>query len=114
MYEILQIISLSIGIPTATIVLLTTVCKPFREWYFGRKKHNEKKAQEEENKRETDRCLLRNHIVSIYFRHNEEKKMREWEYENLVKLYEQYKKLDGNSFVDKIWEEVQSNWEVIR
>ena len=38
--------------------------------------------------------------------------MRQYEYENFVYLYEAYKALKGNSFIDKIYKEVQE-WEVI-
>lgn len=39
--------------------------------------------------------------------------MPEYEYENLERLYKQYKKLGGNSFVDKVWNEVQE-WKIYR
>lgn len=111
--ETLQVISLMIGIPSALFSLLVMISKSFRDWVFNKKNIEKAKANEEEDRRETDRCLLRNHITSIYFRHCEEKTIMEWEYENLTRLYTQYKKLGGNSFVDKIWNEVQS-WKVIR
>ena len=84
MLQTLQIISLVVGIPSTAIVLLTSVCKPFRAWLFGRYRGQE-----------TDRCLLRDRITEIYYKHYQERRM-------------QYKKLKGNSFVDKIWNEVQT------
>ena len=44
----------------------------------------------------------------IYYKHYQDRRMRLYEYEDLEKLYMQYKKLKGNSFVDKIWDEVQT------
>mgnify|MGYP003297251069 CR=1 FL=1 len=38
--------------------------------------------------------------------------IRQYEYENFVLLYEAYKALKGNSFIDKIYKEVQT-WKVI-
>ncbi len=58
------------------------------------------------------RCLLRSEMLRIYYHHREQGKMRQYEYENFVYLYEAYKELKGNSFIDKIYKEVQE-WEVI-
>lgn len=54
------------------------------------------------------KCLLRSEMLRIYY-HNEEKKvLRQYEYENFEKLYKAYKALRGNSFIDKIWKEIQT------
>ena len=58
------------------------------------------------------KCLLRKDMLDIYYHNKDTKKIRQYEYENFVHLYEAYKSLGGNSFIDKIYEEVQS-WEVI-
>jgi ABC-type lipoprotein release transport system permease subunit len=58
------------------------------------------------------KCQLRSEMLRIYYHHRESKKIRQYEYENFVLLYEAYKALKGNSFIDKIYKEVQS-WEVI-
>ena len=60
---------------------------------------------------EGNRCLLRTQMLEIYYNHSEDKKMRQYQYENFVKLYEAYKALKGNSFIDKIYSEVQT-WEI--
>ena len=57
-------------------------------------------------------CQLRTEMLRIYYRHCETQKIRQYEYENFVLLFEAYKSLKGNSFIDKIYKEVQS-WEVI-
>ncbi len=58
------------------------------------------------------RCLLRSEMLRIYYHHSDAKVIRQYEYENFVLLYEAYKKLRGNSFIDKIYAEVQT-WKVI-
>ena len=58
------------------------------------------------------KCLLRSDMLQIYYHNREQEKIRQYEYENFVMLYEAYKALKGNSFMDKIYKDVQS-WEVI-
>lgn len=58
------------------------------------------------------KCQLRSEMLRIYYRNKESGKIRQYEYENFVMLYEAYKALKGNSFIDKIYKEVQS-WEII-
>ncbi len=58
------------------------------------------------------RCILRTEMLRIYYRHSDDGKIRQYEYENFVKLYGAYKALRGNSFIDKIYKEIQT-WEVI-
>ena len=57
-------------------------------------------------------CQLRSDMLRTYYRHRETETIRQYEYENFVLLYEAYKSLKGNSFIDKIYKEVQT-WEVI-
>ena len=58
------------------------------------------------------KCQLRNEMLQIYYHNREQEKIRQYEYESFVKLYEAYKALNGNSFIDKIYKDVES-WEVI-
>lgn len=58
------------------------------------------------------KCQLRDAMLRIYYHNRERKLIRQYEYENFTFLYEAYKALKGNSFIDKIEEEV-SSWEVI-
>lgn len=53
------------------------------------------------------KCQLRSDMLRIYYHGKEYKKIRQYEYENFVMLYESYKALKGNSFIDRIYEEVQ-------
>ena len=53
------------------------------------------------------RCQLRSEMLRIYYHSRETSKIRQYEYENFVMLYEAYKALKGNSFIDKIYKEIQ-------
>lgn len=58
------------------------------------------------------RCQLRSEMLRIYYHNHKDGHIRQYEYENFVMLYESYKALKGNSFIDKIYDEVRS-WEII-
>lgn len=58
------------------------------------------------------KCQLRSDMLRIYYHNRDREKIRQYEYENFVLMYEAYKALKGNSFIDKIYKEVQT-WEVI-
>lgn len=58
------------------------------------------------------RSLLRSEMLQIYYRNRENRTIHQYEYENFVYLYEAYTALKGNSFIDKIYKEVQE-WEII-
>ena len=57
------------------------------------------------------RCVLRSEMLHTYYKHHEDNKIRQHEYENFVFSYKAYKALGGNSFIDKIYKDVQT-WEV--
>ncbi|MEZ3420845.1 MAG: hypothetical protein K1V95_02850 [Eubacterium sp.] len=58
------------------------------------------------------KCQLRSDMLRIYYHNCEQKTIRQYEFENFIFLYEAYKALKGNSFIDKIYEEVKE-WDVI-
>ena len=58
------------------------------------------------------RCQLRSEMLRIYYHHYESKELRQYEYENFVMLYEAYKALKGNSFIDKIYSEIKT-WKIV-
>ncbi|MEE0840568.1 MAG: hypothetical protein U0L72_08540 [Acutalibacteraceae bacterium] len=58
------------------------------------------------------RCLLRSEMLRTYYHNKDAEKIRQYEYENFIFLYKAYKALRGNSFIDKIYKEVQ-DWEII-
>lgn len=58
------------------------------------------------------KCQLRSEMLRIYYNNREAETIRQYEYENFVMLFEAYKALKGNSFIDKIHEEVHK-WEIV-
>lgn len=111
--QTLQIISLVLGIITASFTVLTLLCAPFRKWLMNSKNEKKKREEEESIRKETHRCLLRDRITSTYYQYRDQRQIPQYEYENIERLYKQYKYLGGNSFVDKIWAEIQT-WVVVR
>lgn len=58
------------------------------------------------------KCQLRSEMLRIYYHNHQQSIIRQYEYENFVALYEAYKALGGNSFIEKIYTEVKT-WEII-
>lgn len=58
------------------------------------------------------KCQLRSEMLRIYYHSAHDKTLRQYEYENFVALYNAYKALGGNSFIDKIYEEIKK-WTVV-
>ena len=52
------------------------------------------------------KCLLRSAITSKYYVYSELKTIPLYEKENLNYMYEQYKKMGGNSYITNIMEEI--------
>lgn len=100
--EKLEILALVASEVMAIITLATFLVRPLRERVFA-----DKAA------REGMQCLLRSEIVRTYYRHLDDKEMRQYEFENLSKCYRAYNKNGGNSFVTHIYEEMKT-WTIIR
>lgn len=58
------------------------------------------------------KCQLRSEMLRIYYNNHQSGTIRQYEYENFVKLHEAYKALKGNSFIDEIYEKIK-DWEII-
>lgn len=58
------------------------------------------------------RCQLRSEMLRIYYRNHDAKTIRQYEYQNFVELYDAYKALNGNSFIDEIYEKIK-DWEIV-
>jgi hypothetical protein len=52
-------------------------------------------------------------MLQIYYKNQESGTIHQYEYENFVYLYEAYKALKGNSFIDKIYAEVKT-WHIVK
>ena len=89
------------GAITGIVACVLLVAKPFRNKVLGL-----------DDIKEGQKCLLRSEMLRIYYHHRESGKIRQYEYENFIYLYEAYKALGGNSFIDHIYKEVQE-WEVV-
>ena len=57
------------------------------------------------------KCQLRSEMLRTYYHNRDNKSIRQYEYENFVYLYESYKALKGNSFIDRIYDEVRT-WQI--
>lgn len=57
------------------------------------------------------KCQLRSEMLRTYYHNRDSKSIRQFEYENFVSLYEAYKALKGNSFIDRIYSEVKT-WRI--
>ena len=58
------------------------------------------------------RCQLRSEMLRIYYHNQKTETIRQYELENFIMLYEAYKALKGNSFIDQINKEVLT-WKVL-
>lgn len=82
--------------------LLILLVKPIREKIFNIDKS-----------KEGERCLLRSEMLRIYYSNLENKKIKQYEFENFIKCYDAYKALGGNSFIDEVNLEVRE-WTIVR
>ena len=57
------------------------------------------------------KCQLRSEMLRLYYHNRDSKSIRQFEYENFIFLYEAYKALKGNSFIDRIYSEVKT-WRI--
>ena len=57
------------------------------------------------------KCQLRSEMLRTYYHNRDSKSIRQFEYENFIFLYEAYKALKGNSFIDRIYSEVKT-WRI--
>ena len=58
------------------------------------------------------KCQLRHDMLHTYYRHREDRTIRQYELEDFLYLYRGYKALGGNSFIDRIKSEIDE-WEVM-
>ncbi len=85
---------------SAIITVLILLIKPIRNKIFNNK-----------NEKEGEKCLLRDAMLRTYYKHVDNGEIRQYEFENFIKLYEAYKSLGGNSFIDEVYEEIRE-WKI--
>ena len=81
---------------TCIIAALSVVVKPLREKLFS---FND--AQK------SIQCILRTLILQTYYSCRATQTIHYYELENVLKLYEAYKQMGGNSFVSEVIEEIE-------
>ena len=64
-------------------------------------------------KNEALRCLLRDRITGIYYKHLADGELHAYELEDLSQLYASYKQLGGNSYVKNIYKQMTEEWRVV-
>lgn len=128
--DILTILGSLSGSIITIITLLTTLVKPLREKFVSlivkssgtdtlsekietltklleeTIKENETQKNELFKQSEALQSSLRNEILCIYFNCRNKDEITSWERENVIHLFESYKKLNGNSFIEKCVEEI--------
>ena len=86
---------------TVIVGCIAIFVRPLRERIFGYK-----------SIKDGQKCLLRAEIVRIYYRNLAAQSLRQYEFENLCACYKAYIALGGNSFVKRIYDEMQE-WKVV-
>lgn len=86
---------------TTVAAVVVLLIKPIRERVLGLR-----------SVQDGQKCLLRADMLHVYYKHRESEKIRQYEYENFTLEYKAYKALGGNSFIDHIYQEVNS-WDVL-
>lgn len=86
----------------AAIMSAFAICvKPLREKLFDLKAL-----------RNGQLCTLRNQMLQIYRTHKDDKNITEDEYNSFKMSFDAYKALGGNSFIVKIWREIDTEWNI--
>ena len=67
--------------------------------------------REQSKIREGQKCQLRSDMLRTYHKNKATRKLRQYEAENFVMMYQAYKAMGGNSFIDEIYEHV-TKWDV--
>ena len=67
--------------------------------------------QEQEKISEGQKCQLRTDMMRTYYKNRDSRKLRQYEAENFIKMYQAYKAMGGNSFIDEIYNHV-TQWDV--
>ena len=100
----IEALLLAAEVAGAVLGIIGFVCfivRPVRERVFGL-----------QDIKEGIQCQLRSDMLGTYYKHQRDCEIHQYEYENFMACYKAYKALRGNSFIDKIREEVQ-DWTVI-
>ena len=94
--ELLEIIAKNIGYITTIIGAIAIVVKCLKE---------------QAKIRDGQKCQLRSDMLRTYYKNRDTQKLRQYEAENFVMMYQAYKAMGGNSFIDEIYSHV-TKWDV--
>lgn len=95
-----QVVTVCGGLSTI-LAAIVIIVRPIREKLMGTKQIAD-----------GTRCLLRSDMLHTYYKNHDNNSIRQYEMENFMMEYKAYKALNGNSFIDAIFEEVKT-WEVL-
>ncbi len=84
-------------------VIVTSVVTGLIGYFKGKMQGYKSRDSRQE---EALKCLLRSNITSKYYVYSELKEIPYYEKENIDRMFEQYKNMGGNSYVDTIVREI--------
>ena len=103
-----EIVTTASGI-VCLLTLLSLLIKPVREGMLGIKEQRQSTKEQQEG----IKCLLRAEIVRLYYKHQDSLTLQEYEWGMLDARYQAYRRLGGNSFIVKLYEEMKE-WTIVR
>ncbi len=87
--------------------IITTGAAGYMTAKINEYKRKEKERQEKDERQEMAlKCILRSSITKIYYKYIELGYIPQFERENVIYLHDQYKNMNGNSYVDEIYPEI--------
>lgn len=91
-----------------TIVgIITTGAVGYMTAKINQYKEKEKERENKDKQQELAlKCLLRSAITKIYYKYMDLGYIPQFERENVIYMHEQYKSMDGNSYIDEIYPEI--------
>jgi hypothetical protein len=87
----------------AILTIIGFVVTGFLGYLTARLKDYKKR---DKNQEDSLKCLLRSNITSKYYVYTELKEIPYYEKENIDRMFEQYKNMGGNSYVETIVKEI--------
>lgn len=127
-----DIASTIVSVGAVLALLSTPIRKRLKEWIVDTSKSDDLKnalkdvktnvdailkelehiKKELNNQKKANQCSLRTDITKLYYDNIQNKSLKQYEKQMLIKTYEAYKDEDGNTYIDSIYKEM-SDWQVI-
>jgi hypothetical protein len=126
----IKIFAIYAGYILTILSLIIFIVKPLRNLLIDSFKKSIKESEQEKLIKEIHETLqdlmikgelqnkaqlsaLRDNITETYYKYMDTKKIREYKRKSLIEQYDSYHRMNGNSYVDVIYEEMLE-WEVIK